>query len=359
MRVLHIVGSMHAGGIENFIMNLYRNIDRSKVQFDFVTHTGSDPAYVAEIEKLGGRIYELPRLTRRPASNLKQIRDLVRKNGYVAVIRHTPNALVAPQLLAARRGGSVAICHSHSTTDPKFVLHMFGKFVLNYSHVERFACSTQAGIWMFGNKSFEIVHNAIDVDRFAYNQDRRFQIRSELGISENVPVYGHIANFIEVKNHKFLIQIYKAISDNFPDAVFICVGEGILRQSIMEQAKELGLEKRIYFTGMRSDVEAFMSAMDVMIFPSIFEGLPLTLIEAQAAGLPMLVSDAVTKEAEVTERLISWKSIDVEPAEWAQKAIELFGEHKPRTCQRESIKAAGYDIHELARWYEEYFESLK
>ena len=144
-----------------------------------------------------------------------------------------------------------------------------------------------------------------------------------------------------------------------PDAVFFCLGEGSLRQSIMEQAKELGLEKRIYFTGMRPDVEAFMSAMDVMIFPSIFEGLPLTLIEAQAAGLPMLVSDAVTKEAEVTEGLLSWKSIDVDPAEWAKKAIELFEEHKPRTCQRESIQAAGYDIHELAKWYEEYFESLK
>ena len=359
MRVLHIVGSMHAGGMENFIMNLYRNIDRSKVQFDFVTHTESDPAYVAEIEELGGRIYELPRLTRHPISNLKQIKRIVKDNGYVAVIRHTPNALVAPQLLAARRGGSVAICHSHNTTDPKLFLHKLGRFVLRHSHVERFACSSQAGIWMFGDKSSEVVHNAIDVDRFAYDPDKRLQIRAEFGLPEDAPVFGHIANFIESKNHKYLMQIYKAISEDMPDAVFFCLGEGSLRHSIMEQAKELGLEKRIYFTGMRPDVEAFMSAMDVMIFPSIFEGLPLTLIEAQAAGLPMLVSDAVTKEAEVTEGLISWKSIDADPAEWAQRAIELFEEHKPRTCQRESIKAAGYDIHELARWYEEYFESLK
>lgn len=356
IRVLHIVGSMHPGGMENFVMNLYRNIDRNKIQFDFITHQESEASYVEEIEAMGGKIYQLPRLTSKPVENLRRIKQLVRRNGYVAVVRHTPNALVIPQLLAAEAGGSIAICHSHSTSNPKMTVHRIGRFVMKHSKVERFACSEPAGEWMYGHKSCRVVRNAIDLELYAFNEEKRARIRTEFGIGESQPVFGHIANFVACKNHTFLMKIYKEIAERLPEARFFCLGDGDLREQIMKEAKELGIAEQVFFTGMRSDSANFMSAMDVLIFPSIYEGLPLTLMEAQAAGLPMLISDAVNHEAEVTKGLCYWKSIQESAAGWAEKAIKLLEEKNSRACQREALAEAGYDIHELAKWYEDYFE---
>ena len=359
IRVLHIVGSMHPGGMENFVMNLYRNIDRSKIQFDFITHTESNPEYVQEIENLGGKIYQLPRLTANPVANLRGIKRIVKGNGYVAVVRHTPNALVIPQLLAAKSGGSVAICHSHSTSNAKMTVHKIGRFIMKHSKVERFACSEEAGRWMYGDRPFRVVHNAIDLDEFSFKQTSREKIRKEFGIEDNQPVFGHIANFVACKNHTFLMDIYHDIAKQLPDARFFCLGDGDLRGEIMEKAESLGIGKQVVFTGMRSDAADFMSVMDALIFPSVYEGLPLTLIEAQASGLPILVSDTVNPGIEVTQGLVFWKSIQ-EPAEkWAEEAVQLLQVNPSRACQREAIKKAGYDIHDLAKWYEEYFMSLK
>lgn len=358
IRVLHIVGSMHPGGMENFVMNLYRNIDRSKVQFDFITHTQSDPGYVQEIEQLGGRIYQLPRLTSNPVANLKGIKRIVKENEYVAVVRHTPNALVIPQLLAAKSGGSVAICHSHSTSNAKMTVHRIGRFMMKHSNVERFACSEEAGKWMYGNKPFRVVRNAIDLDGFSFKQLSREKIRKEFGMEDNQPVFGHIANFVACKNHTFLMDIYHDIAQRLPDARFFCLGDGDLRDGIMEKAERLGIADRVIFTGMRSDAADFMSAMDVLIFPSVYEGLPLTLIEAQASGLPILVSDTVNPGIEVTQGLVCWKSIQEPSGKWAKEAVSLLKVNPSRVCQREAIQKAGYDIHDLAKWYEEYFTGL-
>lgn len=359
IRVLHIVGSMHPGGMENFVMNLYRNIDRSKIQFDFITHTESNPDYVKEIEQLGGRIYQLPRLTANPVANLKGIQHIVKENGYVAVVRHTPNALVIPQLLAAKRGGSVAICHSHSTSNAKMTVHKIGRWIMKHSQVERFACSEPAGRWMYGNKPFRVVHNAIDLDAFSFKQESREKIRKEFRIADNQPVFGHIANFVACKNHTFLIDVYHEIARILPEARFFCLGDGSLRNEMMEKAKSLGIGEQVIFTGMRGDAYDFMSAMDVLIFPSIYEGLPLTLIEAQTAGLPILMSDTVNPEVEVTEGLCFRKSLQENAQQWAEEAVHLFQAKKDRTCQRELIKKAGYDIHDLAKWYEDYFTGLE
>lgn len=359
IRVLHIVGSMHPGGMENFVMNLYRNIDRTKIQFDFITHTKSDSEYVREIKELGGHIYQLPRLTSRPLANLRGIRRIVKENGYVAVVRHTPNALVIPQLLAAKSAGSIAICHSHSTSNAKMTIHRIGRFVMKHSDVRRFACSAPAGEWMYGSKPCQIVHNAIDLERFSFDEGRRNRIREEFQLTDEQPVFGHIGNFLTVKNHSYLLKIYAAIAGEMPSARFFCIGDGDLRDTMMQEAVSLGIDDKVIFTGRRCDAENFLSAMDVLIFPSIYEGLPLTLIEAQVAGLPILASDVINHEAEVTKGLLSWQSIKESEEVWAEEALKLWSEHPSRTCQRESIKAAGYDIHELAKWYEEYFESLK
>lgn len=358
VRVLHIVGSMHPGGMENFIMNLYRNIDRSRVQFDFVVHMSGDADYEQEIQKMGGKLYTLPRLTRHPIANLKGLYRIVKDGHYKIVIRHTPNALVAPQVYAASRAGAFSICHSHNTTDPKKLLHHIGKLLMKHGKIGRFACSKEAGIWMFGKRECRVVHNAIDIDQFRFDREKRARIRKEFSL-EDKHVYGHVGNFIQSKNHSFLLTVYQKIARLDDRAVFVCIGDGDLREQMQKEAERLGIGGRVIFTGIRHDVDAFLSAMDVLIFPSIFEGLPLTVVEAQASGLPCLISVAVDKGVEVTEGLISWKSIDETPQAWAEKAVSLVGSDggdvsENRICQRENISEAGYDIQALAKWYEEY-----
>ena len=355
IRILHIVGAMYPGGMENFIMNLFRNIDRTRFQFDFIVHQQKDKDYTEEIEKLGGRVYLLPRLTRKPFSNLHRIRRLVRENHYPMVIRHTANALVAPQLLAAKSAGAVTVCHSHNETDPQLRLHRIGQRLMRRAADIRLACSEKAGHWMYGDQSFEVIHNAIDIPRFAYHESKAAKIREEFHL-EGRHAYGNIANFIASKNHSYLLRIYREIIKLDPDAVCFCLGEGDLRPQIEEEIKELHLEKRVILTGIRGDVPDFMSALDVLVFPSRFEGLPLTLIEAQAAGLPSLISDTITGDVIVTEGIVQQLSIELDPKEWAERAVLLAKEQSDRTCPYESIAAAGYDIRQLVQWYQEFIQ---
>ncbi len=357
IRILHIVGSMHPGGMENFVMNLYENIDRQRFQFDVIVHMRREDDYVDRIRQMGGRVYELPRLTKNPVANLRGIRKIVRENRYPVVIRHTPTALIAPQLLAAKRGGAAVVCHSHNETDPKKFAHAVGRAMMKRMDIGRFACSERAGRWMFGKKDFQIVHNAVDIEKYRFDPEKRAAIREEFSLGER-HLYGHVANFIRSKNHTYLMKIYAGIAGLDEDAAFVCIGDGELRSGVEEEAKALGIGDRVIFTGVRFDTDAWMSAMDVLIFPSLFEGLPLTLIEAQAAGLPCLISEAVTKDALVTEGLIAWESVEEEPLKWAKKAVQMAGRVWSRECQRESIARHGYDIRSLAKWYEEYFERM-
>lgn len=361
VRVLHIVGAMYPGGMENFIMNLYQRMDREKVQFDIAVHMRRENDYVERIREMGGIVYELPRLTRKPLSNLRQLYRIVKDNRYRVVIRHTSNALVAPQLLAARMAGACTICHSHTETDPQQFVHRLGRLMMGISAKEKFACSEKAGQWMYGKKKFRVINNAIDIRKFSYKPEAAERIKREFGLGDG-HIYGHIGNLCYPKNHRYLVSVYKELSELDPEAVFFCVGDGELRAEVEEEIKRLGMEGRIILTGTRKDAEAFMSCFHVMIFPSRFEGLPLTLIEAQAAGLQCLISDHITQGVVVTDGLVERMSIEEEPKAWAARAFAMAnfaaGNSKSRECQYTSIAKAGYDMETLAKWYEEYFLKL-
>lgn len=358
IRVLHIVGAIYPGGMENFIMNLYSNIDRSQLQFDIAVHAHKENDYTEQIEKMGGKVFVLPRLTKNPLKSLYALYRLVKTNKYPVVIRHTSNALVAPQLLVAKMAGAKTICHSHNETDPQKLIHKICRLFLGNIADERLACSQKAGEWMFGRKKFIIIHNAIDIDKFAYSKEKEERIRKEFKLGD-AKIYGHIANFIESKNHLYLLKIFKEISLLDNNAKFFCVGEGDIRPQIETEIENLNLQDKVILTGIRNDVEDFMSCFDVLIFPSIFEGLPLTLIEAQAAGLPVLMSDTITDAVIVSKDLIHTDSIQSEPHHWALNALKLSDSSKShRECQRGSITQSGYDIKKLAVWYQNYLMEM-
>lgn len=358
IRILHIVGAMYPGGMENFIMNLYEKIDRERFQFDFAVHKRKDNDYGELIESMGGHIYELPRLTRHPVKSLLTLYRLVKKNRYPLVIRHTANALVSPQLLVAKLAGAKTICHSHTETDAQMLPHKLGKLLMPLVTTDRMACSPKAAKWMFGNASFTEVHNAIDLEKFSYSQEKAEKIEQEFVLNK-CHVYGHIGNFVASKNHLFMIDIFAEIKKIDPTAKFFFLGEGDMRPAIEAKRKELGLDDSLILTGIRKDVADFMSRMNVLLFPSVYEGLPLTLIEAQIAALPMLISDTITKEVVVTEGFVHWEKLQTPASEWAKQAVKLACTENNRVCQEESITKAGYNIKSLVAFYEAYFAKLE
>ncbi len=349
-RILHIVGGMYPGGLENFIMNIYRHIDRDKVQFDVIVHSIREGDHTPEIESLGGKVYLAPRKSRHPVANFLYIRKVVKQGKYSVVVRHSDNAFPVTDMIAAKMGGAKRrIYQSHSSDSSLKALHYFFRHCMGWAVTDRFACSENAGRWMYKNRDFKVVKNAIEVEKYTFNEEVRNRVRKEWGLTDKL-VFSHVGLYIPVKNHLFLVRFFAEIEKKREDAVLLLIGEGDLRETIEAEAKRLGIEDKVILTGIRKDVPELLQMTDAFLFPSIYEGLPLSIIEAQAAGLPCLISSAITKEVIVTD-LVKQLSLEDDPEIWAETAIEMAS-GTVRKDRTEEIGKAGYDVSELAKWYE-------
>lgn len=352
-RVLHIVGAMAPGGFENFIMNIYRKIDRKQVQFDFIVHLKKDNAYDEEIESLGGKLFYVTRKSKNPIRNFFEMRKVVKENHYDIVCRHSDSAFTVVDLLATKLGGAKKIImHSHSTTTGNVKIHNFFRSWMSWVPTHRFACSKAAGQWMFGDLDFTFVPNAIDTSEYLYHADIRESMRKEWNI-ESKNVYGHVGNFVYAKNHLFLLDVFKKISLKDENAVLFLVGEGELREEIEKKIVELELQDKVILTGRRKDVVRFLQMFDLFLFPSVYEGLPVSMVEAQCTGLPCLISSSITDEIMLTD-CVRQKSLDESLENWAKTAMEMLemGKQEERHSRQEEIKKAGYGIDELVQFYE-------
>ena len=369
VRMLHIVGNIAPGGMGNFLMNIYRNLNRDEIQFDFIVMGVKPVNYHAEIEEMGGKVYQIPRISKHPIQYFHAIKRIVKENQYKIVFRHTANASVAIDLLAAKLGGATTrIPHAHSTTDPKSTAHrLFRPFLVKWS-TERFACSQNAGKWMYGDADFKVIKNGIDLQRFTYKEQIRQEKRAELNLAEK-HVYGHVGNFFYPKNHDFLIDIFQKISIQDENTVLLLVGNGELREEIEQKVRTKNLEDKVQFLGTRSDIPELMMAMDELIFPSVYEGLPITLVEAQATGLSCLISDVITDEVTLTDlihkeslptvafskEMVSEDIIQQAAKRWAERAIDIVQSQQHRITKAEEsillVKQAGYTKQELVNIY--------
>lgn len=358
IRVLHVIGIMNRGGAETMIMNLYRNIDRSKVQFDFVENTQEKGIYEKEILSLGGRVFHCPKFNGNVFSYMKWWNTFFdeHKDEYAFVHGHI-GSTAAMYLLSAKKHGIKTIAHSHSTYTKSFNLKQIEYKILSYPtrYISDycFACSKAAGISRYGkNVSFYIVKNSIDTKSFRYDSKLRDSVRNELGIERDISVFGHIGRFTYEKNHSFILKVFKTIS-TYRKAILLLVGDGPLRTEIEKEAENSGIINQVKFLGVREDVPALLSCMDLMIFPSLYEGLPVTLIEAQCSGLRCLISNRVSDECVLTDDLITYMSLDNSVEEWAEKAISLC--NYERYSHTEKIIEAGFDIKENAGWLQEFY----
>lgn len=362
IRVAQILGKMNGGGVEAVVMNYYRHIDRSKVQFDFLVDSDSTLVPREEIESLGGRVFEIPPY-QHVVEYQRELQRLFKQEGWKIVHSHINALSVFPLRAAKKAGVPVRIAHSHSTSGKgehvKNALKSVLKTQANRYPTKRIACSNLAGDWLFGkNASCTVVGNAVDLSDFVHNEGARKAIRSELGVANNALLVGHLGRFAEQKNHAFLLEVFREVLAYAPDAVLAMAGDGPLLEATKKRATELGIKDSVRFLGTRTDAPALYQAFDVFCLPSLYEGLPVVGVECQASGTPILVSNAVTGETKITS-LLDFESLEASPAQWAKHLLSMRG----RMLSSQDLEAlSDFDVRvaagRLENLYEQYLEEV-
>ena len=359
IRVLHIVTYMGRGGLETMLMNYYRNIDREKVQFDFLVHRMEKYDYDDEIESLGGNIYRFNRLNPFSINYKNKLFNFFKEHTEYRIVHcHLDCMSSVPLKVAKKAGVPVRIAHAHNTNQDKnlkYILKMYYKRKIKKYSTHLFACSQDAGKWMFNTDDFKVLPNAIDAKKYMYDLTIRNQIRKELNLNDSI-VFGHVGRFSYPKNHSFLIDIFTELKKIYPNSKLILVGGGDGVPYIKQKVENSKLENDVLFLGVRSDVNRILQALDVLVFPSLYEGLPLTIVEAQASGLPCFISDKVPIECKKTD-LVYQLCLSDSAKKWAE-FIQLVLCEFSRINKYEEIVRSGFDVKENVKILKEFYSNL-
>ena len=363
MYVLNLFTIMNRGGAETMVMNYYRHIDRTKIQFDFMVHRDERGAYDDEIEAMGGRIFRMPPIRPWTGHAYKnRIAQFYKSHPEYKIIHSHMSELGYYDFIEAEKiGVPVRIAHAHNRphgVDLKSPMRWYYKTKMLPHITHLFMCGEESGEWLFGKKNrdkYIMLNNAIDSERYAFNSVKREAVRNSLGVSQEL-VVGHIGRFDAQKNHKFLIEVFCEILKREPNATLFLVGNdtGPVSQEIHSMVMTLGIEEKVRFLGVRSDVADLMQAMDMFVFPSLFEGFGIAVLEAQASGLPCVVSENIPDECLVTDlvnRIELKKGKDV----WANAALDAL--KRPRKNTQQEITVSGFDIKENAKWLQDFYLS--
>lgn len=306
VKVLHVITGMGSGGAESMIMNWYRNIDKTNINFDFLLRS-KENIYSQEIDSLGGKVYYMPEFPKRYFSNLIKTYSFFKQHrDEYDVIHVHGNALIYTNvfLIAKFFGIKNRIMHSHSTSTKSKLflpLHRINKLRIKRLANCFLACSDDAGKWCFDD-DYKVITNGIDTNKFLFNVESRNSVREELGIADNFAIC-HVGRFLEVKNHKFILKVFERVYESNPNAHLVLVGTGPLQQDCKNYVEKKTYAPNVHFLGVRTDIPDVLSASDVFVFPSLYEGLPVSLIEAQASGLFCVASKNVPKESKVTQNI--------------------------------------------------------
>ena len=362
IRILMLFTIMNRGGAETMVMNYYRNIDRTKVQFDFMVHREERGAYDDEIEALGGRIYRMiPLHPFTFGKYQKQIAKFFDEHQEYKIIHgHCSESGYFVYKEAHKREIPVIIAHAHSTKalfDLKWFFRTYFKHAMRKCVTQIFTCGEESAIWLAGKKLGEksiLQRNAIDTSKYLYTEEKASQMRQSLHIPQNQLIIGHVGSFWKIKNQTFLIDTFQKLHQQYPQSHLYMVGEGELKLEMMQKVKELQMEDSITFLGSRSDVPDLLKAFDVYVFPSLGEGLSVAMLEAQCAGLPCIVSDTIPKEVEMTN-LITYLSLNEKPEIWANQILVAYQQKNNRSQYPNKLTEAGYDIQKNAEWLQNYY----
>ena len=370
IRILHVLGSTNLGGAQSFVMNLYRKIDKDRIQFDFVIHTEENCHYDEEIKSYGGKVFSCPPYNfKNHFKYIKWWRNFYKHNykNYAYIHSHIRStALII--ILCSKEYNIKTIVHSHSISSGKgitSVIKNIMQYPVRYISDYQFACSKLAGEWLFGKKinekkSYYIIKNAIDIDRFIYNNQIREKIRKELGINNHEIVVGHIGRMTIAKNHDRIIRIFNEVVKEDANFRLLLVGDGELRESINELIKEFKLEKKVFMSGAKENPEEYLQAMDLFLFPSLWEGLGISLIEAQANGLNCFISENIPDEVKLTH-LVDTLSLNSSDVEWSNQILKTqFTRTNYNDLNiKNQISSQGYNINVTTKFMEEFYTKEK
>lgn len=345
-------------GITNVIFNLLNSMERSNMEIGYVSVTNIFPEYQAMLDNMGIKVYHIPRTLSRPLSYIRALKKAAR--GYDVIHVHGNSATLVLEMIAAKLAGvPVRLAHSHNTSCSHMSIHRLCKPLFSHLNNARLACGEAAGKWLYGSKDFTVINNGINTGKYKFNIENRQFIRNQLRVKDSTKLIGNIGFFVEAKNHRFLIDLFSEINKKDPDTRLVLLGAGPLMEESKAQAKSLGIEDKVIFTNSVPDPEKYLSALDMIIMPSIHEGFPLTLVEEQANGLYILASDNITDKADLTGN-ITFMSLDESKEKWADTALDILSksdEHNKSKSQAaiDDIKKAGFDISVAARQVKQFY----
>lgn len=363
-RILHVVSAMDRGGAETLIMNIYRNINRSVIQFDFVTHSDKIGDYDEEIKFLGGRIYRIKSLgTSGPVQYIKSLINIITTTPYNAIHVHTDFQCGFPVLAARLSGVENRICHSHSTNwlkkngvKEKITFNIL-QLLIKMNATQLCSCSVEAATFLFGkspnNNNVKILKNGIDLsDYMKVDCDVRASVLDEFELPTTVKLIGHVGKFSESKNQKFILRVLKRVLEKDPNYVCIFVGDGPLRESIEKEAKQMNLLNHVKFLGVREDIPRLMKSFEIFLFPSLFEGFGIVMLEAQSAGIPCVASTAVPNSVDIGLGLVSFLPLENNLDQWKETILNTASLKKlDPTAIEKQILLKGFHIKDnVSEW---------
>ncbi|WP_246943855.1 glycosyltransferase family 1 protein [Bacillus pinisoli] len=363
VRILHVVVNMNRGGAETLIMNLYRSINRSKVQFDFLTC--KEGVFDPEIKELGGRVHRIPYVSEvGHLGYIKSLDEFFSSHNNFQIVHTHLNQMSGLVVRAAKKNGiKYCITHSHNTGGEGSFLakgyKWYSSLYIPGNSDFTFACSDKAAKWLFGSKAKDakLLNNGIEPETFSYSPEVRREKRKELGFKDHQLVIGHIGRFTKQKNHMFLVEVFAEFLKRKPDSILLLCGDGVLRKSLEARVEELKIQENVQFLGVRSDVNQLLQAFDLFAFPSLHEGLPVTLVEAQAAGVPCLISSEITKEVDLGLGLIKHINITNIDA-WVNEFEKFKMEQRDMDTKKiNQIRERGYDIKSTSLWLQDFYLS--
>ena len=360
IKVLHCVGYMRRAGIETFIMNVYRNIDKNEVQFNFLCSESKKGDYDQEINSLGGKIYRLQQFYKNTPIlkyifKIRQYRNAInkiKKENEVDIVHiHTYHAFDAFLVIIGCKlaGISNIFVHSHNTRAPHPRLNTIFSFFLRHMNITRLACGIEAGKWLYGSKGqFKVIHNGININRYEFNENKRIVGRKKLKINKDVHVLLHVGRFENQKNHKFLIEVFNEYFKEDKKAILLLAGNGALQQEIKQRLEKLISSDNIKFLGVRKDIDVLMNAADLFIMTSLYEGFPVTAIEAETSGLPCLFSDTITDEVKIIST-VKFESLNNNISVWSKDINKMLKLKSNRFKAKKNIYKAGFDIKDVSK----------
>ncbi|WP_163538992.1 glycosyltransferase [Gracilibacillus sp. YIM 98692] len=366
VRILHVLGGLNSGGMATMIMNYYRNLDRDKIQFDFLV-SQKESFYDDEVIRLGGKIHRITPRKNNLVKNIQEIENFFKNyhNDYKIIHIHQGVLNLSFLKKAKKYNIPVVIAHSHGINKNhlkylKIYNQFYAKPTISYLATDYFSCSEKMVNHIFNDnilksEEYYLMRNAIDTEKFKFEMNNRKKLREKYQL-ENKFIIGHVGTFLEVKNHEFIIDTFKEITNIKDHSVLMLIGDGKLKDRIINKVNEMNLSDKVIFLGLRNDVNELMSLMDGLIFPSLYEGYPLVLIEAQTSGLQCFISDSIDGGIKLTN-LINFLSLKERPIDWAKKICQMYEPNhiNYRKDYYERIIKCGFSIKEEAQKLQKFY----